>query len=463
MSVKETRKNGIFLKLILPDVKKAIEDKKWHLIKSSVSEWEPADIAFVMKQLDMNDALVFLRLLPPDLQSESLAKLDIDLQRKILKNLTNEHVRSIISELDPDDRTEIFEDINVELKRRLLNLLSPEDRQETLQLLGYPKESVGRLMTPDYVAVKDSWTIKKALNHIREWGQEAETIDMIYVVDNSWVLLDDIPIKKLIIAQPDETIKSLMDRHVISINANEDQETAANLMEKYDLVSLPVVDDEKHLLGIVTVDDVIDVIREEQTEDITRISGVEGKEVGLNIITDIKNASIKKLYRSRITWLITLLIMDLATGGILQGFEKFLAKYVVLITFLPVLVDTAGNTGSQAAVLTIRAMALGKVRMKDWIYMLGKEFVVSGLLGLTMGIGISFMGFIRGKSFAIARVVIIAMVVNVVIGGLIGAMLPFIFTKAGRDPAAASTPLITTLSDIIGTGVYMVIAYTMLR
>jgi len=253
-----------------------------------------------------------------------------------------------------------------------------------------------------------------------------------------------------------------MDNKFVSIEANSDQEEAIKLIEKYNLVVLPVTDSECHLLGIVTVDDIIDVIREEQTEDFTKFSAIEAKAVGLKFITNIKEVPLRKIFRARVTWLLALLVMDLITGGIIKGFENTIAKYVVLVTFLPVLIDTAGNAGSQSATLVIRALALGTVKTKDWFQLLSREILVAGALGIVMGIGISVMGIVRGKSFRIAEVVVLAMVVNVIIGSIIGVLLPFIFTKLRKDPATASTPIITTLADIIGTGIYLIIAYLML-
>ena len=286
---------------------------------------------------------------------------------------------------------------------------------------------------------------------------------MLYVVDNDWKLLDDIPIRRIILAENDLFVKDIMDHHYISINVNEDQEKAIKLFRKYNLVALPVLDEKNYFLGIVTVDDILDALQEENTEDFTKIGAVDIETKDLNFITNLKDVSISKIYKSRISWLFTLLIMDLLTGGIIQGFEATIAKYVVLVTFLPVLVDTAGNAGSQSATLIIRAMALGTVQKKDWLFLLGKEFFVATLIGITMGLGISIMGFVRSKNFIIVGVVVISMIVNVIIGSLIGILLPFIFSKLKKDPATASTPLITTLADVIGTGIFLGIAYLILE
>ncbi len=447
--------------LLEPEIIETIKQKEWHALKEALSFWPAPDIADLLSGLKEPEQGIVFRLLPKDLQSEVFAELDPDTQLALLKNLSDEQVKSLIAELAPDDRTELFEDLPPQLLQRALHLLSSEDRREVLQSLGFPENSVGRLLTPDYVAVSSHWTVKQALEHIRKNGVDAETINTLYVVDEKNRLLDDIPLRRLILAQLDERIESLMDNQYIAIEANADQEEAAKVMQRYDLLALPVTNSEGVLLGIVTIDDILDVLREEQTEDITKISGIHPGKIDLTFITKLREVPLHLLYRSRIVWLLALLIMDLITGGIIQGFSEFLAKYVVLVTFLPVLVDTAGNAGSQSATLVIRALAVGTVRLKDWLYLVGREFLIAAALGLTMGLGISLMGFVRG-GWLIAPVVVIAMVVNVIVGSVIGITLPFIFTKLKRDPATASTPLITTLADIFGTAIYLGIAYLLL-
>lgn len=460
----EKKKKNIpaIVQLLRPEILELIKEKKWEVIKDVVSGWYPQDIGILLEELKPEAAVILIRLFPKELQSAVFSKLDLDTQKHILTALSNEQVGLIIAELNPDDRTALFEELAPDVLRRLIDLLPVETRKQSLSLLGYPKDSVGRLMTPEYVAVQPQLTIKQAIEHIRKVGIDAETINMIYVVDDKWQLVDDISLRKLILAEPEQKVESIMDNKFISINANADREEAVKLMKQYDLIALPVTDKEGYLLGIVTIDDVVDVMEEEQTEDFTKLVAIESAPIGLNIITKIKEVPIKKLYRSRVFWLLALLLMDLITGGVIKYFEATIAKYVILVTFLPVLVDTAGNAGAQSATLVIRAMALGTVKMKDWIYLLGRELVVALALGITMGIGISFMGFIRGGSFRIAQVVILAMIINVIVGCLIGVLLPFIFTKFRRDPATASTPLITTIADIIGTAIYLGMAYLFL-
>jgi magnesium transporter len=451
-----------FIEFILPDVEEFIEQKNWHELKIALSEWPPQDLAYLIQSLRDEYKIIVFRLLPKDIQVEVFSELDYEIQEKLIHKLADEEVRSIIEELEPDDRAGLFEELPGQIVQKLLQLLSPEERKVTLKLLGYPENTVGRLMTPYYVAVRSHWTCQEAIEHIRKYGREAETIDVIYVVDQKGHLIDEIALRDVILAEPTEKIEGLMDGQVVYVEANTDQEEAVKIIKKYNLNVLPVVDKENILLGIVTIDDMIDVLDEEQTEDLAKISGVSPEVVGVEFLTHLKEVSIFEIYRSRVKWLVALLLMDFVTGGILATFQEFIARYAILVSFLPVLVDTAGNAGSQAATLLIRALALGTVKPKDWLFLLGKEFLISGLLGLTMAIGISFMGFIRGGA-EIAKVVIIAMFLNVVLGSLIGLALPFIFLKVKQDPASASTPLITTLADIFGTAVYIAIATVMLH
>ncbi|MGB9742941.1 MAG: magnesium transporter [candidate division WOR-3 bacterium] len=457
----ERKRANILKQLLEPEIMELIRHRDWHALKDVLSLWPAPDVADLLASLRAPDVVILFRLLPKSLQSEVFAELSPDTQLLLIRNLTDEQVKSLMAELAPDDRTELFEDLPPALIQRALNLLSPEDRRETLLSLGFPENSVGRLLTPDYISIRSHWTVRQALEHIRKKGIDAETINTVYVVDEGNRLLDDIPLRKLILAGLDEKIESLMDNQVISAEATLDQEEAARIMQRYDLLALPVVNSEGVLLGIVTIDDILDVVREEQTEDITKISGIHPGRIDLTFITRLREVPLRLMYRSRVLWLLALLIMDFITGGIIQGFSEMLAKYVVLVTFLPVLVDTAGNAGSQSATLVIRALALGTVKLKDWIYLLGREILVAAGLGLTMGLGISIMGLIRG-GIRIAPIVVLAMIVNVIVGSLVGVSLPFIFTKLKKDPAAASTPLITTLADIFGTAIYFAIANILL-
>ncbi len=461
--MEKRRKTISLAELLKPEIEELIKNKNYRELKTALSSFEPADIAELLEDLKKEEAISIFLMLPKDLQTEVFSEFDSKVQEEIIRGLKDEEIKIILSELSPDDRTSLLEEVSPSLTRKLLNLLPPEERKETLTLLGYPKGSVGRLMTPDYVAIRKDFSVRKALEHIRKKGVDAETINMIYIVDENFRLIDDIPLRKIILANPDDKIESLLDYNFISISPYEDQEKAVEIMKKYNLISLPVVDNENHLLGIVTVDDIMDVMEEEQTEDIAKISAIHPDLIGPELITKIKEIPLIKLYKSRIGWLLLLLFINLITGGIINNFTETIAKYIVLVTFLPVIIDTAGNAGSQSATLVIRAMALKNVEIKDYVYLILREILVSASLGLTLGIGISFIGILRSKSLIITFCIFLAIIINVMIGSLVGLSLPFILTKFKKDPASASAPLVTTIADILGTFSYLSIAAILLR
>ncbi len=460
----EKRKKTLSLaELLKPEIEELIKNKSYRELKTALSSFEPADIAELLEDLKREEAISVFLMLPKDLQTEVFSEFDSIVQEEFIRGLKDEEIKIILSELSPDDRTSLLEEVSPSLTRKLLNLLPPEERKEALTLLGYPRGSVGRLMTPDYVTLRKDFSVKKALEHIRKNGVDAETINMIYVVDENFRLIDDIPLRKIILANPDDKIESLMDYNFISVSPYEDQESAALIMKKYNLISLPVVDNENHLLGIVTVDDIMDVMEEEQTEDITKISAIHTDLIGPDLITKIKEIPLIKLYKSRIGWLLLLLFINLITGGIINSFTETISKYIVLVTFLPVIIDTAGNAGSQSATLVIRAMALKNVEIKDYFYLILREIFISSSLGISLGLGISLIGILRSKSLIITSCIVLAMIINVIIGSLVGTSLPFILTKLKKDPASASAPLVTTIADILGTFSYLTIAAIFLR
>ncbi|RKY46625.1 MAG: magnesium transporter [Candidatus Neomarinimicrobiota bacterium] len=450
----------MFKELIIPEIKELLRKKDYKSIKEFITECHPSDIADLLESLTDGEAAILFLLLPKEQAGDTFSELETKKQEAILKQLTDQQIRELVLELEPDERTELFEELPGQITRKILQLLPPEDRRETLKILAYPEESVGRLITPEYIAVKPYWTVKEAMEYIRKNGKDAETIDIVYVVDDSGKLLDDIPIRRFILAHPDDKVESLMDGHYISISAYEDQEKAVQLVKQYNLIALPVTDSKGILLGIVTVDDIIDVMEEESTEDFRKIGGV-GLSEEEDLVANVKEMSLKRLYRSRVPWLLVLLFMNIFSGGVISLFEGTIARYVVLVTFLPVIIATAGNAGSQSSTLMVRALAIGNVKLSDWAKLIGRELLISAALGLTAGIGIFFIGIARG-GIKVSIVVLMTMIINVIIGSILGMSLPFLFTKLKKDPATASTPLITTMCDIIGTSVYFLIATNIL-
>ncbi|MGQ9780599.1 MAG: magnesium transporter, partial [Bacillota bacterium] len=329
--------------------------------------------------------------------------------------------------------------------------LSSEDRKEALSLLGYPEDSVGRFMTPDYIAVRPHWTVAQALEHIRTRGMDSETIYNIYVTDDSWKLLDDIELRRLILAAPSEKIEQLMDHVFVSLNALDDREQAVRVMERYDVLALPVVDAEGILLGIVTADDVFDVAREEATEDFHKSAAVAP------LRTSYHEANALSLFTSRIGWLVTLVFINLASSGVIAFFEKTLASTIALAFFIPLLIDSGGNAGSQSATLVVRALATGEVKISQWLKVLFREIMVGLMLGLVMGLASGLLGLFRG-GYRVGLVVGISMTAIIVLANLIGVLLPFFLTRFKLDPAVASSPLITSIADCMALFIYFSIA-----
>jgi len=313
-------------------IKELVKNKDWRSLKNILSQKPAPDIAELLQNMDEKDMVVLYRLLPREQAAEVFAELNPQSQRHLLKQMNNQQIRETILELHPDDRTELFEELPGQVTQKLLNLLPPEERKEAMDLLGYPENSVGRLMTPDYIAIKSSWKVEDALQHIRKYGRATETIDTIYIVDDRWHLLDDMPIKKLILADPKESISSLMDNKFISISAFEDQEKAAEIMKRYDLVVLPVVDSEGILMGIITIDDILDVLEEETTEDFQKESAVAPLKISYS------SASSLTLYRKRIGWLLLLLIADFLSSSVIAHFKNTLQAVIALAFFIPVLI-----------------------------------------------------------------------------------------------------------------------------
>ncbi|MBC7333116.1 MAG: magnesium transporter [Actinobacteria bacterium] len=437
---------------LVKTLNKLIESKDWRQIKNILEDIPPSDFVHILEDFDEETGLLLFRLLPKEKAAKVFAELEPDRQEEILKNLGNRKIRQIILELPPDDRTEVFGDLPGNITQKLLNVLPPEERKEALSLLCYSEESVGRLMTPDYIAVKSFWTIGRALDHIREFGKDAETVDIVYVVDSKWHLIDSLPLRKFILADPEAKVESIMDRKFISIYADEDQEEAARRMKKYDLVALPVIDKDGVLMGIVTVDDILDVLEEETTEDFQK--GAAIAPVGIKYSV----ASPLVLYLKRISWLSILLIVDFVTSTVISRYEDVLKSVIALAFFIPALIDTGGNTSTQSATLIIRALSTGELTVRKWFSVVKKEILTGLFLGISLGsifflrIALLRQGLLLGLTLGLTIVCI------VIISNLLGAILPIILTKLRLDPAVVSSPFLTSIVDILGVLIYFSIA-----
>jgi magnesium transporter len=436
--------------LVKPDIMEMIERRDWASLREAVADWPAPEVADLLLTLPKADRVLLYRVLPREQAAEAFSHLEPQEQDHLLRDLTDEETRHLLEELSPDDRTHLLTELPSRVTQAMFELLDSEDLKEARWLLGYPEDSVGRLMTPDYVAVRPHWTVAQALRQVRRKGKDSETISRIYVVDEEWVLLDDIELRRMILADPEAEVADIMDHSFVSVSAFEEREEAVRLIRRYDITAIPVLDSAGVIVGIVTVDDVLDVAEEEATEDFHKVGSVGPIRVSL------RDAPASMLYQRRIGWLMALVFANLLSGAGMAMFEETIAATVALVYFLPALIGSGGNAGSQSATLMVRALATGDVRMADWLRLFGKEFFVALLLGVTMAAGLGAVAYLRAPEAML--VVSLSMVLIVMIGSLVGLTMPFLLTRLGRDPAVASTPLITSIADISGVVVYFSIA-----
>ncbi|MDR1456090.1 MAG: magnesium transporter [Tannerella sp.] len=444
-----------------------IANKDWKEVKQQLNTLEPLHIAGIIEMLEKADAVVLFRLLPGALAKETFQHLSHDEQEDIIEGLaTNRNqIASLLNDLDPDDRTAFFEELPGKVSQRLVQMLSKEEREIATRLLGYPEDSIGRLMTPEYVAIKPYFTVEQALDHIRKFGHDSETLNVIYVVTDQWHLIDDIRIKELILASPGQVISDMTDNRFVALNAYDDQEVAVKVFQDQDRVALPVVDTDGTLLGIVTVDDVMDVAEEESTEDFQKFGGTGGLDLSYT------RSSLLELVKKRAGWLTVLFFGEMMTASAMGFFEREISRAVVLALFVPLIISSGGNSGSQAASLIIRALALDELKLRNWWYVMKKEVLSGLLLGSILGV----IGFFRimiwqqagfhdyGEYWPwIGASVSLSLIFIVLWGTLSGSMIPFILKRAGLDPATASAPFVATLVDVTGLVIYFSIAALLL-
>ncbi|MEO5682349.1 MAG: magnesium transporter [Chitinophagaceae bacterium] len=413
----------------------------------------------------------------PDYESQIVANMSVHRAAKVFKILDLATQKNIIHELPPlktaellnelpaDDRTAFLEELPNEVVKELIKTLDPEERKVTLALLGYPESSVGRLMTPDYIAVSTEWTVAQVLQQIREVGKDSETIDVIYVVDDKGIFIDDVRIREIILASPDKKVSEIIDNRYITLNVNDDQEVASQTFKMNNRVALPVVDNNNLLLGIVTIDDILWVASEEFSEDMQKMGGTEAlDEPYLEI-------PLFTLFKKRIVWLVVLFLGEMLTATAMKFFEGEIAKAVVLVLFIPLIISSGGNSGSQASTLIIQAMAVGEITLKDWWRVMRREILSGLLLGSVLGL----IGFVRivlwsqlfpavyGPHYLpIAYAVGISLVGVVLWGTLSGSMLPLLLKRLGADPAVSSAPFVATLVDVTGLIIYFSVAFAIL-
>ncbi|WP_461491614.1 magnesium transporter [Pontibacter sp. HJ8] len=438
-----------------------LEDINFRDLKNN----HPSDIAEVLNGLKEDERVLAFLLLPGELKSEVFTHFNYTTQEELLKKLASTDTAAMLENMAPDDRTEIFENFPDLLIKESINLLSPEEKRIALNLLGYPEKSIARLMTPYYIQAKKSWTVRQALDNIKKYGKKAETLNHVYVVDKNNVLIDDIRIGKLLMADEQQTIESLMDYQFVSLTTTMNRDEAIELFNKYDRAVMPVVSEKGVLVGIVTHDDILDEIERRDTEDMQKLGGVEALELSYT------ETPLLALVRKRGSVLIILFLGEMLTATAMGFFEEEIAKAVILALFIPLIISSGGNSGSQAATLIVRAMALKELELKDWWYVMRKEILSGLLLGMFLGM----IGFLRiviwqkaglydygEHAWLIGLTVGLSLIGIVLWGTLSGSMIPFVLRLIGLDPATSSAPFVATLVDVTGLVIYFSIAASLL-
>jgi len=446
--------------LIQDEVAELIQQRRFAELKEVLAGWHPADLAECIVELSTEQQAVVFRILPQGLAADVFEYLGVEAQVALLRSLGQDDAARILNEMAPDDRTALLEELPSAAVAKLVQQLSPAERAAAQKLLGYPEHSVGRLMTPEFLTVREDWTVARALEHIRQHGRDSETFNIVYVVDERNRLIDDVRLREFVLQPLTAKVADFRTRRFASLKVTDSEESAIEQFRRYDRTALPVTDSQGVLVGIVTVDDVLDVAQDAATEDIQKIGGSEAlDEPYLRI-------SLDKMIRKRAGWLIILFLSEMLTATAMGFFEDEIAKAVVLALFVPLIISSGGNSGSQAATLIIRAMALGEVTLRDWWHVMRRELMA----GLTLGSVLGLIGFARisvwslfsniyGPHWLLVAITVGLSLVGVVLWGtLTGSMLPFLLRRLGFDPAASSAPFVATLVDVTGLVIYFVVA-----
>jgi magnesium transporter len=450
----------------MPELAELIRQRDFNSLREILCGFSPADIAEIFVDLKPDDEAVLLRLLPRDLAAEVFEYLPLDDQEKTLHALANEQVAQILNDIAPDDRTRLLEELPAAATQKLLNLLNPEERKIATELLGYPKKSIGRRMTPEYVAVKQNWTAAEVLEHLRQEPEKREYMNQLYVVDDRGRLVDFVGLRRIVVTDPKTPVVELLENRNLSLRATDDQETAVAAFKKYDVTILPVVDSQDVIVGVVTVDDILDVAEREATEDIQKLGGLQALDA------PYLKTGIFEMVKKRAPWLTILFVGEMLTSVTMQNYGGEIKNAVALSFFMPLILSCGGNSGSQATSLIIRAMAVRDVLLRDWWHVFRRELIGGFFLGFILAI----IGAIRvvmwqwfhfwdyGPHYPMLALVIGISLVGVVLwGSLAGAMLPFLLRKVKLDPAVCSAPFVATLVDVTGLVIYFNVALWLLH
>jgi magnesium transporter len=447
------------------EIESLIRSKSFERLRSHLERLRPPEIAAALLDLRPDDQVIAFRVLSRRIAAKVFEYMPAPAQQALVKTMGHEDVAALLNHMAPDDRTLLFGELPANVTRHLLTLLSPEERAEAITLLGYAPGTIGRLMTPHYIAVREDWSVPQVMDYVREHGQDSETLNVIYVVDDKGVLIDDIRMREFLVAPLSRHVSDLMDRRYVSLKATDDQEAAIGVFKREDRTALPVTDTDGELIGIVTVDDVLDVAERAATRDMQQVGGSEALD------EPYMKIALMTMVKKRAGWLVILFLGEMLTATAMGFFEKEIERAVVLALFVPLIISSGGNSGSQASTLVIRAMALGELRLRDWWRVIRREAVSGVLLGFILGT----IGFLRisiwsmfsslyGPHWLLVAVTVgLALIAIVLWGTLVGSMLPLILRRLGFDPATSSAPFVATLVDVTGLVIYFSVGLVVLR
>lgn len=436
-------------------LRSAMEKQDTVAIENTVIEFQPADLAEFLRHESTEICLKVLAHLALTERAEIFGYLPMSLQFEIAEEMTIEGLAQLLSSMESDERADLFNMMTEERQTSVLKRMAKEEREDLRRMASYAEGTVGAIMTSNYCSVPEHSSVEQALERVRKTAPDAETIYQIYVLDLQHRLVGTISLRELILTKPSAAISSIMTTELITLGPSEEQENAAKSISRYDLLAVPVVDEQSRLVGIVTYDDAMDIAEAEATEDI-----LKGGSIG-DLEGSFRDASGFTLYKKRIFWLLLLVFANIFTAAGISIYEDTIAKYAVLVFFMPLLIGSAGNAGSQASTLMVRGLGTGDVQMSDWFKLFSRELAIALALGCTMALAVSMIGAFRGGA-DIALIVALSMVAVVMMGSLLGLSLPFVLKKAGLDPATASAPLVATIADAAGILVYFAIATAVL-
>lgn len=452
------------------EIEELIRAQQFAELRDALQYLHPSDIAEIIIDLPQEQEGIIFRVLPRRQAAQVFSYLPLEHQEELVRSISGDAMRSILENMTPDDRTRLLEELPAEVTRKLLESLSPTELKAARELLGYPPESAGRFMTPRYVSVRPNMTAAEALEHVRKTGRDKETLSIVYVVDEGGRLVEDVRLGSLVLADPTTQVSDIHDTPMVSVRATDDREEVVRAFARYDRAALPVTDDEGHLLGIITADDVLDVASQEATEDIQKIGGMEALD------TPYLTTGFWTMVKKRGGWLSVLFFGEMLTATAMGYFEHEIEKAVVLALFVPLIISSGGNSGSQAATLIIRSLAIGEVSLRDW----WRVAIIELRSSLTLGMWLGFIGFLRvafwqqlhlvdyGEHYLLVGATVWASLVGVVaFGSITGSMLPFVLRRLGFDPATSSAPFVATLVDVTGLIIYftaaaMILGHTLL-